>query len=43
MKPALIVTDMLNSYDHEDAEPLMESVRESLPAMQRLVDAARES
>jgi nicotinamidase-related amidase len=41
-KSALIVVDMLNRYEHEDAEPLMESVRERLPAMQRLVDAARE-
>jgi nicotinamidase-related amidase len=39
---ALLVVDMLNTYDHEDAEPLMESVRASLPAMQRLLDAARE-
>jgi nicotinamidase-related amidase len=39
---ALIVVDMLNRYDHEDAEPLMESVRERLPAMRRLLDAAHE-
>jgi nicotinamidase-related amidase len=41
-KSALIVVDMLNRYEHDDAEPLIESVRESLPAMQRLIDAARE-
>jgi nicotinamidase-related amidase len=41
-KSALIVIDMLNRYEHDDAEPLVESVRERLPAMQRLVDAARE-
>jgi nicotinamidase-related amidase len=41
-KSALVVIDMLNRYEHEDAEPLMESVRERLPAMQRLIDAARE-
>jgi nicotinamidase-related amidase len=41
-RTALLVVDMLNTYDHEDAEPLMESVRASLPAMRRLLDAARE-
>jgi nicotinamidase-related amidase len=41
-KSALIVVDMLSTYDHEDAEPLVESVRDSLPAMQGLIDAARE-
>jgi nicotinamidase-related amidase len=39
---ALIVVDMLNRYDHEDAEPLKQSVRARLPAMRRLIDAARE-
>jgi nicotinamidase-related amidase len=38
----LIVVDMLNRYEHEDAEPLIESVRERLPGLQRLLDAARE-
>ena len=42
MKSALIVVDMLNEYDHEDAEVLMESVREALPAMCRLVGRAAE-
>src|ERR687893_2330468 len=32
---------MLNTYDHEDAEVLVESVREALPAIQRLVARAR--
>jgi nicotinamidase-related amidase len=41
-KSALIVVDMLNRYEHEDAEPLVESVRESLPSIQALLDAARE-
>jgi nicotinamidase-related amidase len=41
-KSALVVVDMLNRYEHEDAEPLTESVRDRLPAMQRLIDAARE-
>jgi nicotinamidase-related amidase len=39
---ALIVVDMLNRYEHADAEPLVESVRTRLPAMRRLLDAARE-
>jgi nicotinamidase-related amidase len=41
-RTALLVVDMLNTYDHDDAEPLMESVRAALPAMRRLLDAARE-
>ena len=39
-KTALIVTDMLNPYGHEDAEPLAESVRAALPAMVALRDRA---
>jgi nicotinamidase-related amidase len=35
-KTALIITDMLNPYDHEDAEPLIEAVREKLPCIVRL-------
>jgi len=38
---ALVITDMLNAYDHEDAEPLAESVRAKLPCMVRLRDEAR--
>jgi nicotinamidase-related amidase len=38
---AVIVTDMLNTYDHEDAEPLMDSVREALPAIRELVAESR--
>src|SRR3954452_68999 len=30
---ALIVVDMLNTYDHEDAEPLVDSVKDALPNM----------
>jgi nicotinamidase-related amidase len=41
-KLALIVIDMLNRYEHDDAEPLMESVRRALPAMSGLVADARE-
>ena len=40
MKSAVIVVDMLNEYDHEDADVLVESVREALPAMRRLVERA---
>ncbi|HEV2785991.1 MAG TPA: isochorismatase family cysteine hydrolase [Solirubrobacteraceae bacterium] len=40
MKSAVIVIDMLNEYDHEDADVLVESVREALPAMRRLVERA---
>ena len=42
MKSALIVVDMLNEYDHEDADVLVESVRAALPAMQRLIDRAQD-
>jgi nicotinamidase-related amidase len=39
---ALIVIDMLNTYEHPDAEPLIESVRERLPAMRELIERARD-
>jgi nicotinamidase-related amidase len=39
---ALIVVDMLNPYEHDDAGPLIESVRAALPAMVGLIDSARE-
>ena len=41
MKSALIVVDMLNEYDHEDAAVLVDSVRAALPAMCGLVERAR--
>jgi nicotinamidase-related amidase len=41
-KSALIVVDMINSYDFEDAELLRESVAEVLPCMTDLVERARE-
>ena len=41
-KTALVVVDVLNSYEHEDAELLVESVDATLPMMQRLLDDARE-
>jgi nicotinamidase-related amidase len=37
---ALIVIDMLNPYEHEDAEKLMESVGEALPALRELIQQA---
>jgi nicotinamidase-related amidase len=40
MATALIVIDMLNPYDHDDAEPLMDAVEAMLPALEELIDAA---
>lgn len=42
MNSAVVVVDMLNPYEHEDAERLMASVRAALPAMRQLVARARE-
>jgi nicotinamidase-related amidase len=39
---ALIVIDMINTYDHDDAPALVASVREALPAIRGLLDRARE-
>ena len=39
-KSALIVIDMLNSYEHADAERLTETVEAAQPAMQRLIRRA---
>jgi nicotinamidase-related amidase len=41
-KSALIVVDMVNRYDFEDADRLRASVEKSLPCMVDLVDRARE-
>jgi nicotinamidase-related amidase len=41
MKSAVVVVDMLNTYDHEDADLLVPSVREALPAMRELLARAR--
>jgi hypothetical protein len=38
---AVIVIDVLNRYVHDDAEGLMESMREALPGMQRIIASAR--
>src|SRR3954453_24163862 len=40
---ALLIIDMLNPYDHEDAEPLGQSVAEKLPAIVALRDRARDA
>jgi nicotinamidase-related amidase len=42
MTPALIVTDMLNRYEHEDAEPLLESVKSVVPHVCNLIAEARD-
>lgn len=39
-RTALIVIDMLNPYDHEDAEKLVESVERQLPRMVELRERA---
>lgn len=38
----LVVIDMLNRYEHEDADRLTSSVRDALPAMQALIAQARQ-
>jgi nicotinamidase-related amidase len=37
---ALVVIDMLNPYEHADADALARSVQASLPAMMRMIDHA---
>ena len=39
---ALVVVDMLNTYDHEDADKLAVSVEEVLPNIVSLRDRAQE-
>jgi nicotinamidase-related amidase len=41
-RTALIVVDMLNTYDHPDAEPLVSSVEEMLPQLAALIERARD-
>ncbi|GHE91261.1 isochorismatase [Streptomyces longispororuber] len=38
---ALIVVDMINTYDHPDAPALVSSVREALPSITSLIERAR--
>jgi nicotinamidase-related amidase len=40
-RSAVIVIDMINTYDHPDAEPLMASVRKALPRVRQLIERAR--
>jgi nicotinamidase-related amidase len=40
---ALVVIDMLNRYEHADAEPLLSSVRGILTALSRLIEKARDA
>jgi nicotinamidase-related amidase len=42
-KSAVIVVDMLNSYDHEDADRLVESVEETVEPISKLVERATDS
>ena len=41
-KTALIVVDMLNPYEHEDADKLIKSVEQTLPTLVKLRDRVRE-
>jgi nicotinamidase-related amidase len=41
-RTALVVVDVLSTYDHADADRLAETAREALPAIRRLVDRAGE-
>ena len=40
-RTALLVVDMINAYDFEDAEKLVESARQAVPNIRMLVDRAR--
>jgi len=42
MKTALVVIDMLNAYDFEDAEELAESARQAVPNIRHLIERANE-
>jgi nicotinamidase-related amidase len=42
-KSALVVIDMINTYDHPDAKQLVASVREALPGVRTVIDTARRS
>ena len=41
-KSALVVIDMLNSYEHDDAEPLTKSVETVLDPMRKLIARSRD-
>ncbi|MEA2380414.1 MAG: hypothetical protein QOH72_385 [Solirubrobacteraceae bacterium] len=40
---ALVVIDMINTYDHEDAELLVQSAEEAVPVIARLLERARDA
>ncbi|WCD83750.1 Maleamate amidohydrolase [Streptomyces xanthophaeus] len=40
-KTAVVIIDMLNTYDHQDAAELVPSVEQVLPAVVRLLEEAR--
>ena len=42
MRRALIVVDMINTYDHEDAERLRDSAKDVVPVLGKLVKRARD-
>ncbi|ACU73404.1 isochorismatase hydrolase [Catenulispora acidiphila DSM 44928] len=42
-KTALIVIDVISTYEHEDGEKLVPSAREAVPAVQRLISRARDA
>jgi nicotinamidase-related amidase len=41
-RTAVVVIDMINTYEHEDADQLVISVRNVLPGIRRVIDGARE-
>jgi nicotinamidase-related amidase len=42
-RPAVIVIDMINSYDHEDADLLVASARPVVPVVRKLIERARDA
>jgi nicotinamidase-related amidase len=41
-RSAVIVIDMINAYDHEDAEVLVPSAQRVVPVIRKLIDRARD-
>jgi nicotinamidase-related amidase len=41
-RTALLVVDMLNTYEHDDADQLAASVRHAVPRIERLIQRARD-
>lgn len=42
-RPAVIVIDMINPYDHEDADLLVASARRVVPVVRKLIERARDA